>query len=601
MNFQSHNPITAFLLLQEGKVIDCDSAIFEILRCSREDLIDLDFFTEFSLPLQPNGERSNELSKIYMNQALSGNPQHFYWRFRRLDYSNFDAEVSMTKKVFQGEEYLQLIVIDVNEKKRTNKALLVQRSYFQQLFENSPEAIIIANDQTQILNVNRSFEQIFQYSYEEAVGKRIIDLLVPADKKDEYWQSDQVVRLGAIPQGETVRMRKDGKLIQVSYSSFQIKLADETVGYYVIYTDITDRKEAEAKLKYISYHDPLTNLYNRYYFDKKMQEYEAKRPEYFGVVVCDIDGLKIINDTQGHKAGDELLIKTSQILAANLEEDAILARIGGDEFAILLPGYKRDEVERLVKKLRQAITVHNVNPRKMKINISMGYSVMEDNINRDVKQLYIEADDYMYRDKIHQGKSARSAIVQTLMTALEARDFITEGHADRLQTLVMEIAKALNLSEKTINELKLLAQFHDIGKVGIPDSILFKPGPLTPEEWKTIKLHSEIGAKIAQSTPDLAPISDWILKHHEYWDGSGYPFGLKGTEIPLECRILAIADAYDSMTNDRPYRKALSHETAIKEIIRCSEVQFDPAIVHKCLPILKDFENQYVKDNSDTT
>lgn len=589
MKFDINRPITAFLLLHEGKTIDCDSATLEMFLCGRDDLLELDFFKIFSFPLQPNGQSSSKLIKTHLKQALIDEPQYFFWRFRRLDNTHFDAEVSLKKKNFQGEEYLQVIIIDISEKRRTNEALLVQRSYFQQLFENSPEAIIIANGQTQILNVNRSFEQIFQYSYQEAIGQRIVDLIVPNTKKDEYWNSDQLVRQGKMPRGETVRMRKDGSLVQVGYVSFPIEYDEKPVGYYVIYTDITARKEAEEKLRYISYHDSLTGLYNRSFFELKMQEYETNPPEYLGMIVCDIDGLKIINDTLGHKAGDKFLLKTSELLSIHLKETDILARIGGDEFVILLPGYKKQEVNDLVDKIRQTIKDHNNNIAvgQMLLNVSMGSSAMEDHRGQSIHQLFIESDNYMYRDKIHRGKSARSAIVQTLMTALEARDFITEGHAERMQRLVTEIAKALNLTEKTINELRLLAQFHDIGKVGIPDNILFKPGPLTPEERKIIERHSEIGARIAQAAPDLAPISDWILKHHEWWDGSGYPFGLKGTEIPMECRVLAIADAYDSMTSDRPYRKALSHEAAISEIIKFSEIQFDPAIVTKCLPILK--------------
>jgi len=165
------------------------------------------------------------------------------------------------------------------------------------------------------------------------------------------------------------------------------------------------------------------------------------------------------------------------------------------------------------------------------------------------------------------------------MKALEARDFITEGHADRLQDIVLTLGEAMGLAERTLADLRLLAQFHDIGKVGIPDRILFKPGRLTFEEFKEMQRHSEIGHRIAQSAPDLLPIADHILRHHEWWNGQGYPLGLKENDIPLECRILAIADAYDAMTSNRPYRKAMSQEQAFNELMANSGLQFDPKLV----------------------
>lgn len=152
------------------------------------------------------------------------------------------------------------------------------------------------------------------------------------------------------------------------------------------------------------------------------------------------------------------------------------------------------------------------------------------------------------------------------------------------------LARSLELPEDRFNYLLLLAQFHDLRKVGIPDRILFKPGPLTEEEWREIQKHSEIGHRIAQSVPDLAPIADWILKHHERWDGHGYPLGLSGEDIPLECRILAIADAYDSMTSDRPYRKAMSREEAIGELKRCMGTQFDPQLTEKFSWIVQELQ-----------
>ncbi|WP_245867411.1 Cyclic di-GMP phosphodiesterase [Sporomusa silvacetica DSM 10669] len=139
-----------------------------------------------------------------------------------------------------------------------------------------------------------------------------------------------------------------------------------------------------------------------------------------------------------------------------------------------------------------------------------------------------------------------------------------------------------------MTDLKLLAQFHDIGKVGIPDKILFKPGTLTPEKFNEMQRHSEIGFRIAQSSPDLNLIADYILKHHEWWDGSGYPMGLSGENIPLECRILSIADAYDAMTSDRPYRKALVHKHAIDELRRFAGIQFDPELVENFITLVEE-------------
>jgi HD-GYP domain-containing protein (c-di-GMP phosphodiesterase class II) len=202
-------------------------------------------------------------------------------------------------------------------------------------------------------------------------------------------------------------------------------------------------------------------------------------------------------------------------------------------------------------------------------------------------EVFKAADDNMYREKLHSSLSVRSAIVHTLAKALEARDFVTDGHADRLQSLVVALAVAVGLPESELSDLRLLGRFHDIGKVGIPDHILFKPERLTDEEFDIMKRHCEIGYRIAQSSPQLAPIADWILKHQEWWNGEGYPLKLKGDEIPLACRMLAIVDAYDAMTNDRPYRQAKSVDEAIAELESFAAIQFDPELVQLFKQIVK--------------
>ncbi len=173
-----------------------------------------------------------------------------------------------------------------------------------------------------------------------------------------------------------------------------------------------------------------------------------------------------------------------------------------------------------------------------------------------------------------------------MLATLYEKSMETEEHAQRLIKYCQDIGKELKFSDKTMNELSLLAVLHDIGKVGILQSVLQKPGVLTPQEWKEMKRHPEIGYRIAQNTPELLTVSEYILSHHERWDGTGYPSGLKGEEIPLNCRILAVVDAFDAMTNDRVYRKALSRNKAIEELVSNSGTQFDPSIVDIFVRIL---------------
>lgn len=350
--------------------------------------------------------------------------------------------------------------------------------------------------------------------------------------------------------------------------------------------EIILRNKTEERVKYLTFHDYLTGLYNRVYFEEEMHRLSTGRYDPVSIIICDLDGLKFINDTMGHEAGDALLVEAASIIKNSFRESDVVARVGGDEFAVLLPNSDEKTVKCACDRLRSSILSYNETNQTLPLSISLGFATRLD-VSLTMDELFKEADNNMYREKLLRTQSARSSIVQTLKKALGARDFITEGHADRMQDLVTAMAVSLSLSENRIADLRLLAQFHDIGKVGIPDSILFKKGPLTDEEYAEMKRHCEIGHLIATSPPDLGPIADFILTHHEWWNGKGYPLGLKGEEIPLECRILAIADAYDAMTSDRPYRKALPHIKAINELQINAGIQFDPFLVKRFVELFE--------------
>ena len=375
------------------------------------------------------------------------------------------------------------------------------------------------------------------------------------------------------------------------FTKFDVDMLDQIAGlasiayenaflYREAQREIVDRKQAEELLQYQNFHDALTSLYNRSYFEEEMLRIDRRREGTVGLIMLDVDGLKLINDTLGHEQGDVLLTSAAHILTTSFRGTEVVARIGGDEFAVLLHPVDKEGVHAACERIRQKTAEFNASNNQAPISLSIGYAAA-DGPSVPMRELFQRADNNMYREKLHRRQSTRSAIVQTVMKLLEARDYITEGHAERLQAIVARMGAACSFSEEKISDLRLFAQFHDIGKVGIPDSILLKAGPLNAEEKIEMQRHSEIGQRIAQSAPDLLPISEWVLKHHEWWDGQGYPLGLSGTDIPLECRILAIADAFDAMTSDRPYRQALSHADALQEIINCSGTQFDPDLVQK--------------------
>lgn len=444
--------------------------------------------------------------------------------------------------------------------------------------DNMLDLVVQVDVQGTIQYVSPSHKVILGYDSDEMLGTSVFNLIHP-DDLPAVLNAHQSAMLSLHPERAEFRyLHADGRYIWIeSIGNPLYNEGGEHDGVIISSRDITDRKEIEEQLKYLSLYDSLTSLYNRTYFEQEMKRLKNSRNTPVAVIVCDVDGLKLSNDSLGHDAGDELLKAAAMVIKESFRQEDIVARIGGDEFAVLLPNSTPELVAQANRRIREAINDYNNTKPQHYLSISIGYAIGDNSAH--IGDLFKEADNNMYREKLHHSQSARSATVQILMKALEARDFVTEGHADRLQELVAVIGKALGFTDSKMTSLRLLAQFHDIGKVGIPDRILFKRGQLSKEEREEMQRHCEIGHRIDLSAPDLVPIADWILKHQEWWNGRGYPFGLRGDDIPLECRILAIADAYDAITSNRPYRKALSHEKAIDELKKCAGKQFDPQLV----------------------
>lgn len=356
--------------------------------------------------------------------------------------------------------------------------------------------------------------------------------------------------------------------------------------------DISDRKRKEDEIIYLNNHDFLTGLYNRRYLESEKVRIDREEFLPLSVVIGDINGVKLVNDAFGHAEGDILIAETAKIIKSCCYSNDILARTGGDEFMILMPRADSETANGVMEKIKRKCEEYNqeISSEVYSINISLGYATKE-SPDEDLEAVIKVAEDYMYKRKLLEHKSSHSVILSSIKATMYERSHETQEHAERLTYLSKELGRKLKLSQLELDELELLATLHDIGKVGIDDRILNKPDKLSEDEWIEMKKHSEIGFRIAMSSPDLVPIADEILSLHERWDGTGYPQGIMGEAIPLLSRIVSVVDAYDAMTEDRAYRKAMSGEAAAAEILRNAGTQFDPEIaglfVNKVLPEYK--------------
>lgn len=486
----------------------------------------------------------------------------------------FESRLFTIETENEKEKLFGYLAIDVTDRIMAEQALKESEEKYSSYIENAPYAVVVVDENGNYMECNKAASSITGYSKEELLGMNIRDITAGESLEEAMRHFQSLLDTGRMS-AELKYIHKNG--VTRWWTVDAVKISDRRfIGFSI---DITDRRQAEEDLINMSKIDYLTGIYNRRFFETELKRLDKEMILPLSVIIGDINGVKFINDTFGHAAGDKHIVEIATILRACCREGDILARTGGDEFCILMPKTDNSTANEVLNRIQTAVAKFDQTNAgdTYQHSLSLGCATKV-SADEDIKEIIKIAEGYMYQHKLLEHNSIHSTIVASIKATMFEKSHETEEHAQRLVTLSKAIGTAIGLSQAELDKLELLASLHDIGKVGIRDEILTKPDKLNDMEWEEIKRHPEIGYRIAKATSELAPIAEGILCHHERWDGLGYPQGLCGESIPLISRIVSVVDAYDAMTNDRPYRKALDQETALEQIMRNAGTQFDPHI-----------------------
>jgi len=459
-------------------------------------------------------------------------------------------------------------------KREQQKQIIKGEKTIRRIYDNAPIGILNISFKANILNANHEFCSLVGYSEKEIIDHKFLDYIISENKAEDFLIFDQLVS-GSIESysGDRLLKRRDETTIWISLSVSRIDDAD---GFIITVQDITRRKESEILIDYLAYHDQLTGAYNLKFLEERNNEWEQTLlfPKY--LVCIDVDNLRIINDAFGFKSGDELLKCVHQAVYKCTKDLGKLIRFKSSEFLLYIFDFDGLNMMEIISNIRHS--VEDVIIENIDVSVSIGIAEINAETNKISDLIYV-AEENMRKEKLLSMDRSVNNTIEIIMKSLFAKNSREMHHSQRVSSISQDIAMKMRLDKYSIEKVRIAGLMHDIGKIGISEAILDKPQGLTEDERLKIQEHSIIGYRILSATNEFAEISDIILSHHERWDGKGYPRGLANGNIPLFARIIAIADTYDAMTSDRPYRNPFSSLEAIIEIKSKAGTQFDPEIV----------------------
>lgn len=485
--------------------------------------------------------------------------------------------------------YQELVVQNEEMKRLMQENETIKRSY-RYLYEDAPAGYVVYGRDNCIATANHTFCHLFGIDLPKWQDHKLTQYVMPDYQDAMYLMMQKVIKSG---EPESIEIQMKGKLnvldVMIITNRFNepeimFEKAGRTEGILLrsVITDITELKRRQREVWNRSVHDPLTGIYNRQFYMDQIKEMDMLENLPLSVGVVDIDGLKIINDTLGHKYGDEAIKMVADGLRCHAKPRYLLMRVGGDEIVVLLPRTALAEARRYMQDARRAVSVQTLSG--IPLSFSWG-AATKHSMEEHLPFIMAAAEDMMYSRKLARGGKRWGEAVNMILESLFTRNKQMEAHSMRVQSLLMEFGSYLKLNGEQMKRMYKAGILHDIGMASISDEILNKAGELTESEKREILRHPEVGGRILRADINTADYAEIIQCHHENWDGTGYPGGLRGEAIPYEARILTIIDTYDRMIYGLNGKgtKYKNEAMILAEIQRCIGRQFDPILAEQFL------------------
>lgn len=523
---------------------------------------------------------------------------------RRAEVRRNDEIGRVARAVNIMAERLQLLVSSLEESVRERTAELEERNReldqsrgrLELILDSTAEGIYGIDREGNCTFANAACLKLLGYeNQDELIGRNMHFMIHYAHGDGRFMFLQECKIYSALRTGRGIRVDDEvfwtsgGTPLDVAYSSYPQFRNGELTGAVITFTDNSERRKNEARINYLSYHDSLTGLYNRGFFEEELERLDREETLPLAVIFGDINGLKLTNDIFGHSAGDELLKKAAEALRKSCRESDMIARVGGDEFTILLPRTKPEDAEKLIGRIKAEFSKLRV--RAIKGSIAVGFSVKTDP-GQSVQDTLREAEEAMYREKNLSREKGSFETIAAIMETLHEKCPREKSHSENMSRICMEIGRAMNLPETETRKLKDAGFLHDIGKIVIEEDILNGSGsPLFREDGpgREINKHPVAGYRILSLYDETIDLSDGVLNHHENWDGSGYPRGIGGEEIPQMARILRAGEAFDDLLESMEEGR-MTGEEVLEQILKLRGTSLDPAVADILISMVRKAE-----------